>query len=297
MTLPRRALLLGALAACSPRKQEPPAASGSALAPPEHDLHDWTFPDEGGSTRALVLVPRGPGPFPALIALHGRGEAVRGAEVGAHGWLRDYQAGKAIEALRRGRLSEGDLQGLVAPPRLTELNASLARAPYRGVLLVCPHAPDFQGPTRDEATDRYGDWIARKLLPRLRASFPVSPAAGIDGVSMGGRMALRIGLSRPGDFAAVGSLQAAIRGEDGPALARLAERFLRERPAGKIRLLTSDGDYFRDAIAQVHQTWVQARIPHEHREVVGPHNYQFNQGPGAIEMLLWHDRALRGEPG
>ena len=28
----------------------------------------------------------------------------------------------------------------------------------------------------------------------------------------------------------------------------------------------------------------------------GPHDYVFNQGPGGVEMLLFHDRALRGEP-
>ena len=29
--------------------------------------------------------------------------------------------------------------------------------------------------------------------------------------------------------------------------------------------------------------------------VTGPHDYAFNRGPGAIEMLAYHDRVLRGE--
>jgi hypothetical protein len=29
--------------------------------------------------------------------------------------------------------------------------------------------------------------------------------------------------------------------------------------------------------------------------LTGPHDYVFNRGPGGIEMLLFHDRALRGE--
>lgn len=294
--IPRRALLLGALAACTPRKQEAPASSS---VPRSYRLHDLAFDGEeaaGGSARAVALAPDEGGPYPVLIALHGRGEAVRGAEVGAYGWTRDYQVGNAIEALRRGKLTEADLQRLATPARLEELNRSLAQTPYRGVILVCPHAPDFQGPSREEATDRYGDWLTARLLPRVTKLFTgrITEAVGIDGVSMGGRMALRIGLSRPRVFSAVGSLQAAIRTEDAPGLSRLAASYLRERPGGKLRLLTSDGDYFREAIAQAHQELTRAQIPHEHIEVAGPHNYQFNQGPGAVEMLLWHDRVLRG---
>ena len=30
--------------------------------------------------------------------------------------------------------------------------------------------------------------------------------------------------------------------------------------------------------------------------VVNTHSYRFNRGPGAYEMLLYHDRALRGLP-
>jgi hypothetical protein len=293
MSLPRRAFLLGVLAGCTRREAPAPAPS---LAPPEHDLHDWSFSDQdalGGSTRALVLCPRTPGPHPILIALHGRGEAVRGAEAGARGWLGDYRAGNAIQALRRGRLTREDFQDLVAPERLDALNAQLQQRPYRGLLLVCPHAPDFQGPSRNEATDRYGSWLIRTLLPRLRASFSTG-AVGIDGVSMGGRMALRIGLAWPNTFAAVGSLQAALRDDDLPSLTEQATAYLRARPAGQLRLLSSDGDHFRATIARAHQALSQAALPHEHREVVGPHNYLFNQGPGSIEMLAWHDRILHG---
>jgi len=28
--------------------------------------------------------------------------------------------------------------------------------------------------------------------------------------------------------------------------------------------------------------------------VTGPHDYAFNRGPGALEMLAYHDRVLRG---
>jgi len=121
MTLPRRAFLLGALAACSPRKQEPSEASG-ALSPPEHDLHDWAFTDAGGSARALVLVPRGAGPFPALDvqqaaaqmprrALHRPGDEREGvvAELDAQGVVVDVVTAipEQREQHRGGGLVEG----------------------------------------------------------------------------------------------------------------------------------------------------------------------------------------------
>jgi hypothetical protein len=43
--------------------------------------------------------------------------------------------------------------------------------------------------------------------------------------------------------------------------------------------------------------WELDRRKQEHLVVPGPHDYPFNRGPGAIEMLLWHDRVLRGEAG
>ncbi|MCS6899910.1 MAG: alpha/beta hydrolase-fold protein [Myxococcales bacterium] len=290
VNVPRRSLLLATLAACS--RQSSPVAS---QAPQGYDLHDWSFSGSaGGSERVVVLVPQGAGPYPVLMALHGRGEAVRGAEVGAYAWLRDYRIGEALAALHRGKLTEEDFARLAVPSRLSELNRGLSKVPFGGMILVFPHAPDFPGATREELTDRYGVWLLEVLLGRLHTSFPGVSSVGIDGVSMGGRMALRIGLQHPEVFATVGSLQAAIRPEDASRLVEMARRYRQVRPGGRLRLLTSEGDFFREAILEAHRALQQASIHHEFLEVAGPHNYQFNRGPGAIEMLLWHDRALRG---
>lgn len=293
--IPRRVLLLGTLAACTSRKKETPPPS---IFPSSYQLQELSFDGEaaaGGSTRAVLLAPKEDGPFPVLIALHGRGEAVRGAEAGAYGWVKDYLVSNAIEALHRGRLNEADFQHLVTPTHLAEFNHSLAQEPYRGVALVCPHAPDFQGKSRDQATERYGDWLVTQLLPQVMAKLgeKLSGQVGIDGVSMGGRMALQIGLAHPKVFSAVGSLQAAIRAEDAVNLVQQAASYLREYPPGKIRILTSDGDFFRDAILKLDQEWTRAGLSHECMEAKGPHNYLFNQGPGSIEMLRWHDLVLR----
>ena len=58
------------------------------------------------------------------------------------------------------------------------------------------------------------------------------------------------------------------------------------------RLLTSREDYFKRAIRSTSTAWRAAGIEHDFEELPGPHDYPFNRGPGAIEMLLWHDRLL-----
>ena len=59
-----------------------------------------------------------------------------------------------------------------------------------------------------------------------------------------------------------------------------------------LRLLTSSRDYFRTAIRATSAAWTDAGVAHELVDIPGPHDYPFNRGPGAIEMLLWHDRVL-----
>lgn len=296
--LPRRALLAGlALAGCTRREASPEGPAPSPL-PAGHGLRDWSFagPEaQGGSERVVVLMPGGEGPFPVLIALHGRGEAVRGAEAGAYGWARDYRLGEAIGALERGKLGAADLRGQATPERLGALNRALAEAPYRGLVVACPHVPDLTGTRSNDGIERYGRWLVERLLPRLRAECSGAGAVGIDGVSMGGRVALLVGAAHPGVFAAVGSLQAAVQAAEIPDLVGRVRRYLDGNKAGRVRLLTSDGDYFRPAIGALHDALDRERLPHEHIVVAGPHDYSFNQGPGGVEMLLWHDRALRGK--
>lgn len=69
---------------------------------------------------------------------------------------------------------------------------------------------------------------------------------------------------------------------------RLAQK--RDQP---IRILTSEKDPFRQPLAELVQALQAASRPVEFKVVPGPHDYEFNRGPGAFEMLLWHDRMLR----
>jgi hypothetical protein len=254
----------------------------------------WTF-ESGG--RAVVVVPswrRSDEKLPVLFALHGRGEANKGPEEGVLGWPRDYALLRAIERLCTPPLTGDDYEGFFDPSRLADTNASLATHPFQGLIVVCPYLPDVDlhkpAPVKD-----YARYLLEVVLPRVRAELPAlaSPAAvGIDGVSLGGAVSLRVGLGNAGAFGAVGSLQAALGEDQVSEFTELARAARAKNPALKLRLLTSKDDYFRGAITHTSAAWKAARIEHDFADVPGPHDYPFNRGPGAIEMLLWHDRML-----
>jgi pimeloyl-ACP methyl ester carboxylesterase len=245
----------------------------------------------------VVCVPTWGGPdarYPVLVALHGRGEALKSPADGAMGWPRDYAMVRAIERLRAPPLHEADYQGLVEPGRLAETNASLAARAFGGLVVVCPYLPDFH-PAPAVDISAYTRFIVETLLPRVRRETPSlasAEATGIDGVSLGGIIALRIGLTSPDVFGAVGGIQPAFADEPPARWTALAQAARERRPALKLRLLTSRDDYFRTAILGVSQAWRAGGIPHDFADLPGPHDYVFNRGPGSIELLLWHDRAL-----
>jgi enterochelin esterase-like enzyme len=137
-------------------------------------------------------------------------------------------------------------------------------------------------------------------LPRVKRETPALGSAestAIDGVSLGGRAALLVGLERPQSFRVVAGLQAAFDSADAPELARRAKDARAANPALVIRLLTSEGDYFLNANRAISRALTSAAVPHVLTVIPGPHDYEFNRGPGAYEMLFFHDRALRGEAG
>ena len=104
--------------------------------------------------------------------------------------------------------------------------------------------PRMAGPI---ALSKLAEFLVDELLPRVYRETPAIGTAettGIDGVSLGGRAALAVGLQRPRAFGAVGSLQAAFDPGEADLVARMARRARRLNPALRIRLLTSDGDYF-----------------------------------------------------
>jgi predicted esterase len=257
-----------------------------------------------GRERVLVITPRRPADrahpeverWPILVALHGRGEAVRGRDRGFLAWSIDYRLPDAFGALRRGHLTVSDFGGLVRPARLAAIRAELARRPFAGLAVVCPYTPDLIAePPGSPAILEYGQWIAGPMLAQVRALIPelgrTRASSGIDGVSLGGMLALEIGFRHPEAFATVGAIQPAIRGRE-HAIAALA----RSDGSQRIRLLTSDRDPFLGPTRVLSEALRNRGVRHELDVVTGPHDYAFNRGPGGIEMLLWHERVLAREP-
>lgn len=257
-------------------------------------MDTWTF---DGNGRAVVLtpgwVPSGE-KLPVLFALHGRGEANKGPVDGVMGWPRDYALLRAIERVCAPPITSDDLEGFVDPKRLSDHNAALEKEPWKGLIVVCPYSPDVDL-RKPPQIKEYSDYLMKVMLPRVKKELPVIGTAqsiGIDGVSLGGALALRIGLNNADAFGALGTLQAAIGEDQVPEYTDLAKAARAKNAGLKLRLLTSSKDYFKSAIRATSESWKSAGITHDFVEVPGPHDYPFNRGPGAIEMLLWHDRIL-----
>ena len=298
----RRAFVLAvgaAVAACA-RSEEASGGAAPATTPtsPNVRLLEWDLgAQRWGQARAVVVVPTWGGPqarFPVLVALHGRGEAVKAPAEGAMGWPRDYAMVHALDRVRAPPLRDADYLGFADPARVRDANASLAALPYRGAIVACPWMPDLRFPATGDLGD-YARYVCGALLPRIRRETPAlsaPEATGIDGVSLGGVAALRIGLSCPDVFGAVGGIQAAMQPGQNAEWSALAQAARAARPSMRLRLLTSHDDYFHDAITGVSRAWRAAGIDHDFADVPGPHDYVFNRGPGSLELLLWHDRVL-----
>lgn len=289
----------------SKAKAEPAAAVASAPSAAAAKTHarvlDWRFPNTAvGPMHAVIALPGAARPderFPVLIALHGRGEASKGPARGARGWIDDYGLLRAVDRLRAPPLSSRDLQSLYDADRLADLNARLAQHPYRGLIVVCPYTPDIlRGDRAFSLAAPLARFVVDELLPRVFRETPALATArstGIDGVSLGGRAALLVGLARPEAFGAVAALQPAFDHAEANALAERAQAALAQHPKLRLRLLTSDGDYFLGATRAIADALERQRVPHELAEVAGPHDYAFNRGPGVYEMLAFHDHVLR----
>lgn len=282
-----------------------PAASlrdGEASLQPQTEV-TWTYVDTPvGPMNAVVVIPaRAPDErFPVLVTFHGMGEARKGPARGARGWIDDYGLLKAIRRLQRPPLTLEDLEGFADSARLARLNAALAKEPYRGLVIVNSYTPDvLRGDEPFSKIPPLAEFVTGVLLPRAVRETPAlgtARATGVDGVSLGGRAALAIALRHPEAFAAVGGLQPAFDVANAEDVAQRALSARRRNPELSFRLLTSDRDYFLASTRAISAAMLRAGVPHQLLVLPGPHDYSFNRGPAVYEMLIHHDRVLRGLP-
>ena len=228
--------------------------------------------------------------YPLVIAFGGAGECIRPPRDGALAWIDYYKLGDAVHALRRNRLTKEDFRGFVTGPQLAAFNRSLEKRPYRGVIVACPYSPPLTVGKHLESPS-YEAFIMKDLLPELLARYRVAKGrVGVDGVSMGGARSMYYGLKYPRVFCSIGSLQGAF----GPF--RSVYRDLAARNAGllqkrSIQLVTSDGDPMAPDVMEMHRLLSKWSIPHVFSVMTGPHDYIFNQGPGCIALLTFHNAA------
>ncbi len=229
--------------------------------------------------------------YPLVIAFGGAGECARPAAQGALAWLRYYKTDEAAKAVESGRLSVSDFRGLVTDRQLKEFNRSLKHRPYTGVILACPSSPPLWGHSGADL-EEYEAFVMRELVPELKKRYRTDPdRIGVDGVSMGGARSMYYGFKYPGVFSSIGSVQGAF----GPYFDTYRELIKENKEIlvhRAIQLVTSDGDVMARSVERMHKMLQEEHIPHRFLVLTGPHDYIFNQGPGALALLLFHHQAL-----
>lgn len=230
--------------------------------------------------------------YPLILAFGGAGECMRAPRDGALAWVGYYKTDEAAAALKDGDLKSADFRGLANRKEIASFNKRLGESPYQGVILACPYSPRLRMEDRLEAPG-YERFVMDELIPEIKRRYRVAPnAIGVDGVSMGGARSLYYGFKYPETFHSIGAVQGAF-GPYFPIYEELATKnrdILRHR---SIQLITSKKDFMLKSVIRMHKMLVAMGIPHEYSILSGPHDYIFNQGPGAIALLMFHDRALR----
>lgn len=302
----RRLLLSGlaAAAALGPRRalaDAPPATPAAAPpAPQDLEIRDLQVAGDRALGHRFTLcipkhIPQGTR-VPLLVLLHGLGET--GDErTGAYAWLERYGLGAAYDRLRRPPVARTSKRRDWTDARLAEVNAALAAQPLRGLAIACPYTPSVnRAPNPAAALDGYARWIAEVVLPRARAEAPVFDDAArtsLDGCSLGGFVGLEVFLRRPELFGAWGGVQSAFGAHRAPGYAERIGRAIAAAGPRDLHLLTSSGDPFHDASAQLAAALAKKGLPCALRVLPGPHDQPWLREAGTLEMLLWHDRRAR----
>jgi len=229
--------------------------------------------------------------YPLLILFSGRGEAIRSNYEGALGWVQYYSLPKTLNAIRRGQVTKNDFFELVTDEMLIKYNNNLEAKPYEEMVIACPKTPDlnYMISLDDKA---YDNFISKELIKILEDRYRIDKTKiGVDGVSLGGVYSCYFGLKYPDIFSSWGSIQGATTAfmEIFKALVDKNKEKINKQ---KINIVTSTDDYLKVNCQKLHQFLENNGIKHRFVMLQGPHDYIFNRGPGAIDMLIFHNDAL-----
>lgn len=273
------------------------AARSGALV--SHDL--LLEGDKKLARRCLLLVPRDVTPatrLPLLVLCHGLGET--GDELaGIHAWSRPYGLVRAYDRLRSSPLQRAPGEAkYLSDERMAELNAELSARPLQGLAIACPFTPNPHKLLPSAMTlDRYAAWLEQSLLPVVRAKANIADRAestGISGVSLGGYVALEVFSRKPQLFGTFGCVQGAFGA--GAASTAQADRLARAVAAAgprRAQIVTSSADPYRRANEELSQKLLERGVSNTLLVTPGPHSQAWLRESGSLEVVLWHDRALR----
>jgi hypothetical protein len=297
----------GFLELCAATLASLPCAAGSARAEEaarsgvDRDLR-WIETRTAGPDKvereALVLAPaHGPAGrrYPALLLFHGRGEA-DDPHAGMHAWRSPYGLAEAYAQLRRAPLGpDPERARFMRPSQLAELQARLAERAFDGLVLICPVTPRPRSGARPEQSmDAYADWIEAALLPHVATLAPLAdtPSLGIDGCSMGGRVAAEVFARKPQLFRTFGLVQPALDRSGSLGLARQLAAAARQPGFAGIHLETSTEDPYRRRTEALGRQLRQLGAKPAFDLLPGPHTKAWLQASGTLTMLAWHERML-----
>ena len=242
---------------------------------------------------AVVHVPKhAPGAkLGVLVALHGRAEALKGTARGARAFVDDYNLLKAWDWL--SDTSQGKAPASLPEPYRRRIANELQAQPFSGMVVLMPYVPDAFARSQAFVNNRAYARVLAHLAERALKELPVDPDAqrwALDGISLGGRVALVTGPLLADRFGTVAAIQAAIDEKELPELTRLMRDAQRAHPGLHYSLVTSDQDYFRVVLDDFHRMLGSAGVRHDFERLPGDHSYAFNRGPGVTHLLLYHDR-------
>jgi len=278
------------------------ALARSSHAGPSSELeeHELEVPGERLARRCLLLTP----PTPAdrhrvLLLCHGLGET-SSEGLGIRAFADRYGLLSAYQRLRSPPVARTLKDAsFLTDERLATVNGALAQAPFRGFTIACPFTPNvFRQPSTPGSLDRYAAWLVDAVLPAIGKRLGRAPAelvTAIDGVSLGGYVALEVFLRRPRAFAAVGSTQGAFGVPLADAYVTRFERVFNDTGRRPLRVGTSTGDGGRKASERLVRELGKKGIDAQLSLSPGPHDQRWLREVGTLDLLFDYDRVL-GRP-
>jgi hypothetical protein len=274
----------------------PAPARARALVSDELDIVELDLKGDGAFGRALLLVPKRLPREPRLLTLlHGLGET-HDQTVGARAFAERYGLLSAVARLSHPPLArQNEKQDYFGEGRLAELNARLAKHPYRPPVLLCPYTPNPYKAGGEAVLARYVDFVSgalkKEVEQRVGSSFPSSRSM-VSGVSLGGYIAIEAFLKKPELFCALGTVQGAFGQNQAARYAAGVESASQRLGSRRVEILTSSFDPYRRPNELFHQHLQKRKQASRLRVSPGPHDQRWLNESGTIEMLLAADDAF-----